>query len=233
MATTLGTRASVRIDDGLVVPAEVGELAAFRCWTMSDDFPDTGRIDYLEGTIEVDMSPEDLQTHGTLKGRLHGYVDRVVSDANLGQVFVDRARLSCPGVGLSCEPDILFVSLEALKAGRVRYVPSSQARPRRLMEVEGAADLVVEVVSDSSVGKDRVRLPPLYARAGVLELWVADGRGAELTFQIFHLEGTAYQPAPADGDGFQRSRVLGRRIRLRREPWELPDTWRYFVDEGP
>ena len=101
------------------------------------------------------------------------------------------------------------------------------------MEVEGAADLVVEVVSDSSVGKDRVRLPPLYARAGVLELWVADGRGAELTFQIFHPEGTVYQPAPADGDGFQRSRVLGRRIRLHREPWELPDTWRYFVDEGP
>ena len=32
-----------------------------------DDFPERGRIDYIAGQIEVDMSPEDLFTHGSLK----------------------------------------------------------------------------------------------------------------------------------------------------------------------
>jgi Uma2 family endonuclease len=221
----------VRFEDGVVIPAETGDFAVFRRWALSDDFPRTGRIDYLEGTIEVDMSPEELQSHGSLKGELYAYVHRVVTGADLGQVFVDRARLSEPAIGLSCEPDVLFVSLEALQSGRARYVAGSPAHPGRLMEVEGAVDLVVEVVSDSSVGKDRTRLPPLYARAGVRELWIADGRGAEVTLQIAHLHGSEYHPAPVRPDGFQESRVLGRWIRVRREPWKLPGTWRYFVDE--
>ena len=191
MTTHVAARPAVRFSDGVVIPADAGDLAAFRRWALSDDFPTTGRIDYVEGTIEVDMSPEELQSHGSLKGELYAYVHRVVRDADLGQVFVDRARLSAPGIGLSCEPDVLFVSLDALQSGRVRYVPVSAVHPERLMEVEGAADLVVEVVSDSSVGKDRTRLPPLYAGAGVRELWIADSRGTDVILQIFHLHGSA------------------------------------------
>jgi len=232
MARTTTGRPAVRLQDRVVIPAEAGEFSAFRCWTFSTDFPESGRIDYLQGTIEVDMSPEELQTHGSLKGRLYAYIDRVVTEANLGQVFVDSTRLSCPEVGLSCEPDVLFISLEALRSGRVRYVPLSTAQPQRLVEIEGGADLVVEVVSDSSVGKDTERLPPLYARAGVRELWIADGRRADLQFQIYHLRESQYRPAPVKGDGLQWSDVIGRWIRLRREGWELPGTWRYFVDEA-
>ncbi|MBI3924127.1 MAG: Uma2 family endonuclease, partial [Armatimonadetes bacterium] len=119
--------------------------------------------------------------------------------------------------------------LEALESGRVRYVPSHSGR---LTEVEGPATLAVEVISDSSVGKDRKRLPPLYARAGVEELWIADARGRELAFEIYHLGQGAYTPALPDAQGFQLSLVLGRRIRLRREPWRFPGTWCYFVDES-
>ncbi len=36
----------------------------------------------------------------------------------------------------------------------------------RYVELEGAPDLVVEIVSDSSVAKDTQRLPPRYAAAG-------------------------------------------------------------------
>ena len=44
-----------------------GSLDDFRRWALSDDFPETGRIDFIEGRIEVDMAPEDLFCHGTLK----------------------------------------------------------------------------------------------------------------------------------------------------------------------
>lgn len=223
-------RAAVRMEDGTVIPADVGDLEGFRRWARSPEFPERGRIDYLEGTLEVDMSPEELQSHGALKVKLVTWIQQVVEDEDLGQVFADRTRLSSPEAGLSCEPDVLFVSLRALQEGRVRYRPSREGS-ERLIEVEGAATLAVEVVSDSSVEKDTRRLPPLYARAGLEELWIADARGPELRFQIHHLEGQGYVPAPLDAEGFQQSRVLSRRLRLRREPWLLPGTWRYRVDE--
>jgi Uma2 family endonuclease len=100
------------------------------------------------------------------------------------------------------------------------------------MEIEGAVDLVVEVVSRSSRGKDTERLPPLYARAGVRELWIADPLGEELSFTIFVPEASEYRPAPVDEEGFQLSGVLGRKLRLRRDPGPLPHTWRYLVDEA-
>jgi Uma2 family endonuclease len=221
-------RPAVCVEDNLAIPAEVGELEAFRRWSYSESFPERGRIDYLAGTIEVDMCPEELQSHGALKSELVSYVQPLVKATNFGQVFVDRGRLCHPGAGLSSEPDILVISLEMLRDGRSRYVSGST--PERKIEVEGSAALVVEVVSDSSAGKDKLRLPPLYAAAGVEELWLADAR-TEMLFQIQNLEEGTWVPAAVDGEGFTRSRILQRWLRLRREPWELPGTWSYFVDD--
>jgi Uma2 family endonuclease len=227
-----GAPLTVCFEDEVLIPPEVGEHAAFRRWILSDARPERGRIDYLSGRIEVDMSPEELQTHGVPKGRLYGYIDGVVTGRNLGQLFVDSTLLSSTEAGLTCEPDVLFVSWEALRSGRVRYLPGPAKRPGRKMEVEGAADLAVEVVSDTSEGKDTRRLPPLYAAAGVRELWLADARGPQVQFRIFHLHEGAYREAPADAGGFRESRVLGRRLRLRREPGPVAETWVYFVDEA-
>ena len=47
-------------------------------------------------------------------------------------------------------------------------------------------DVVLEIVSESSVEKDYERLPELYGRAGVSEFWRADVR-RELTFEILRL----------------------------------------------
>jgi hypothetical protein len=41
----------------------VRSLGEFRAWAASASFPTHGRIDYISGDIEVDMSPEDLYTH--------------------------------------------------------------------------------------------------------------------------------------------------------------------------
>jgi Uma2 family endonuclease len=229
---TTVVRPAVRIEDGLLIPAEAGTLEGFTRWALSEAFPETGRIDFLQGTVEVDMSPEDLQTHGKPKSTLHAYIERIVAAADLGEVYVDRASLRSTEVDLTCEPDVLFVSWESLESGRARHVRSALQEPGRFLQIEGAADLVVEVVSDGSVEKDTERLPPLYARAGVRELWLVDARGPELSFEILHLHGGRYRRAQPDAGGYRQSKVLGRRVRLRREPGRLPETWRYFVDES-
>jgi Uma2 family endonuclease len=226
-------RLAVRFhDELLVVPAEAATgIEAFRRWSVSSDFPERGRIDYLDGAIEVDMTPERLETHGNPKGKIHAAVLRIVEEENLGRVYVDRTRLYSGPAGLSCEPDVLFVSLQSLRRGRVRFVPAA-AGTQDFVEVEGAADLAVEVVSDGSVEKDTRLLPPLYAAAGVRELWLVDCRGEPIDFRILHLRAGRYVQARSDADGYRLSHVLGRRFRLRRQPWELPGTWLYHLDQA-
>lgn len=54
--------------EGLEIDAgDLTDFAHFRAWTRSDRFPERGRIDWLDGVVEVDMAPEDLFTHGTVK----------------------------------------------------------------------------------------------------------------------------------------------------------------------
>lgn len=218
---------SVRIEDEFFLPSEVEGFPAFRLWAQSSEFPRRGRIDYLAGTVEVDMSAEELQSHGALKVKLVARISQIVDEDDRGQVFTDRTRLSSIDASLSCEPDVLFVSFESLQSGRCRYLAGGKAD--RLVEVEGSADLVVEIVSDSSAGKDTRRLPPLYARARVRELWLVDARGAGVDFRILELLGESYTPVVPDQDGFLRSLVLGRRFKIEREPWRVPGTWRYSI----
>lgn len=194
----------------------VQSLDAFRAWAMSDDFPEQGRIDYIDGRIEVDMSPEDLYSHGAIKIELIRVLIQCVRDLGDGELFSDRTRVSTPEAALSSEPDVVFVSEESFTSGRVREVPKASGEPDRYVELEGGPDLVVEIVSDSSVVKDTQRLPPAYWRAGVTEYWLIDARGDDLVFQIHHRGAERFEPVASDADGFQRSRVFVRRFLLTR-----------------
>ena len=202
--------------DELEVPMEIRDLADFRCWATSETFPQRGRIDYIGGRIEVDMSPEDLHTHGKLKVEIvRVLAERVKTDC-LGELYTDSARVSCSSADLSVEPDLAFVSEDALDSGRVRLVPKRGAAQDRYVELDGAPDLIVEIVSDSSMQKDTQRLPTRYYQAGVRELWLIDARQQELLFHIQHRGPVRYEPAACDAEGYQPSIVLGHRYRLER-----------------
>lgn len=115
------------------------------------------------------MGPEEVHSHGAVKVAIAARLYEALVESNRGEVFVDRARVTHPSAGLSVEPDAVAVLWSSLEEDRVRYPEGS--RPGRHVEIEGAPDLIVEVVSDGSVKKDTVRLPKLYAAAGVPELW--------------------------------------------------------------
>lgn len=222
MATTISFQEQIEIP---FFPS----LAKFREWATSDDFPEKVRIDYIAGHIEVDMSPEDLFTHGNLKTRMIVVLGALVHDADLGEIFSDCTRLSSPEADLSSEPDIVVVFHESLETGRVRLVPKASGEPDRYIELEGAPDLVVEIVSDSSVTKDTQRLPQAYWRAGIREFWLADARGNELVFRICRPGPDGYESAPSDPEGFQHSAVFNTWFRLTRRRHRA-GRWRYSLD---
>lgn len=210
MATVL------RIEDEWEIPMDLRGLADFRRWATSDVFPERGRIDYLAGSIEVDMSPEDLHTHGILKTELIRVLGDRVFRLDLGELYSDRTRVSCPDADLSVEPDLVLVTNESLDSGRVRLVPRAGGGEDRYIELEGPPDLIVEIVSDTSVGKDSKRLPGQYYAAGVREFWLVDARLAKLVFRIHRPGASSYDPAPALADGLQYSAVLDRWYQLHR-----------------
>jgi hypothetical protein len=70
---------------------------------------------------------------------------------------VNCTRVVSVTARLSVEPDVLAVLWESLDAGRVREVPAASRKEGRFIELEGAPDLVVEVVSDSSHLRPRAR----------------------------------------------------------------------------
>jgi Uma2 family endonuclease len=221
--------ASPTLDEPFCIPAEARDLEGFRTWARSPRFPRRGRLDYLGGDIEVDMSPEDLYTHGTLKMEVATLLYTLVVKSETGMVFSDRARISSPPADLSVEPDVVAVLWKTLNDGRLREIPSAGERPGRYIELEGAPDLVVEIVSDGSVGKDLKRLPEFYAAAGVPELWIADARGSAIVFEVRTLEAGFYKKVEPDSDGWLLSPLLGLRIRLRRKRVE-PDRWVYELE---
>lgn len=225
----MATQAAVIIEDELTISSEVHHLGSFRQWSHSEGFPDSGRIDYLAGEIEIAMSPEDLYTHGAVKTAMTTALHRLVAESDRGVVFVDRTRVTSPHAELSAEPDIVVALDESFDAGRLREVPSAGGRPGRFIELEGAPDLVVEIVSDTSTGKDTRRLPPLYARAGIPELWLVDARADDLVFRVEVLAGDEYRAVGADADGWLRSPVLGGRVRLSRALTRRA-RWRYLLE---
>jgi Uma2 family endonuclease len=170
---------SVIIEDSLEVPM-IGSLEEFRRWALSDDFPERGRIDYISGSIEVDMSPEDIYCHGVPKTEIIFGLATRNKKLRKGLLLSDCSRVSCPAAELSAEPDVLLIAHEAIAKGRVSLVPQATAEEGRYVELEGPADLVVEIISDSSVKKDTLRLPKAYYRAGVAELWLIDARAHDM-----------------------------------------------------
>ena len=207
---------AIVFEERFEVPMDIGTLGDFRRWALSDDYPERGRMDYLGGRIEVDMSPEDLFTHGTVKTELVVILGQRVKKSVPGSLFTDSARVSSVEADLSAEPDLVLVTDESLDEGRVRLIEKAGAGENRYIELEGAPDLVVEIVSDNSVNKDTRRLPAAYFKAGVREFWLVDARGKEILFQIQRREDSGFEPVSLDADGFQSSVVLGCRYRLDR-----------------
>ena len=220
----------VRFNNGSVkLPGMAPSFDAVRAWKQSDDAPHTGKWSYLGDHFEIDLSMESVFHHGYAKVEIISVLRRLLKPGRRGWVSCDATTLTEDEAGLNCEPDGVVVLAESVLAGRVRYTPKAN-RPQESVEIVGAADVVLEVVSDSSVGKD-VRLePPLLFAAGVREFWRADCRGERCAFEIFARGPADWEPVPADADGFRPSAVLGRRYRLVRLPPRagLP---RFRVDE--
>ena len=109
----------------------------------------------------------------------------------------------------SCQPDTTFVSFDSL-TDKVRLIAG---RDEGFDELEGSPDMVLEIVSRSSVQKDTVTLRRAYWEAGIREYWLVDVRREPHQFDILRHTSRGFAATPKQ-DGWIKSKVFGRAFRL-------------------
>lgn len=206
-------RCGINLADEAFIPDWISDLASFRRWADSQEYPTRGRYAFLQGQLWVDLTMEQLFTHNQVKTKLTAALSQLVDAENNGYLFTDGVRLSHAVADLSAEPDAVFVSFAAIQQGTVKFI---RGQLGGYVELEGSPELVVEIVSLSSVRKDTEVLRELYAKAGISEYWLIDARSTSPTLEILQLTETGYQPVPVEETG-RLSRVLSRRVSLIQE----------------
>ncbi len=220
-------------DEQIVVPPSAHILQGFRDWVLSDAVPEKLKIHFIDGEIIIDMSGEELETHGKVKGEMNSVLTHLNKKTKGGEYYDDCSQFSNEAANLSVIPDGLFVSWESFESGKVKLVERI-GEEGQYVELEGSPDMVLEIVSKYSVRKDTVRLRERFAKAGIREYWLIDARGEDIDFQILVREqgepgasASGYRPAVRK-KGWQYSPVFGRWFRLVRRRGRL-GRWEYTL----
>ena len=139
------------------------------------EFPDDGkRHEIIEG--DHYMTPAPRTKHQSVSVNLSSVMAPFARRHKLGKVLTAPCDVILSDENV-VQPDLLFVS--TARAGIVTD-----------LNIQGAPDLLVEILSESSRKKDEVIKRKLYERFGVQEYWIVD---PELeTVKIFKLAQEKY-----------------------------------------
>ncbi|MFZ5919376.1 MAG: Uma2 family endonuclease [Chloroflexota bacterium] len=150
-------------------------------WTYDDycRLPDDGwRYEVIEGDLYMNPAPRPKHQEAILN--LATAMSQFVRNHRLGKVYAAPIDVILPGLASPVQPDLLFIA-----AGRLDMVKENL--------IEGAPDLIVEVLSPTNWLDDRRVKFRVYALAGVREYWMVDVDRRQI--EAFRLEGGSYTQA--------------------------------------
>lgn len=124
---------------------------------MSDD----KRYELIGGDLM--MAPAPIPYHQWISKNIEYEIERFVREKKLGRVFDAPCDVYLDEENV-VQPDILFVSEE-----RTHIIGKTH--------IQGAPDLAVEILSESTAYTDLMKKKRLYARFGVKEYWIVDPDG--------------------------------------------------------
>lgn len=143
-------------------------------------FPDQDGIrkEIIEG--ELFMSPAPSIKHQLILKRLSLLLDQFVQQQSLGEVLFAPCDVIFSNINIM-QPDILYISNENLEI-------------LTALNIKGAPDLIIEILSPSSIENDRIYKKLVYERFGVKEYWIVDPQEEiievwslrDAKFQLFH-----------------------------------------------
>jgi Uma2 family endonuclease len=161
----------------------------FLAWAGEDT-----RAEWVNGEVIVLMPPKTH--HQLILVFLTHLLDGFAQVFGSGKIIASPFEMKLSAQGSSREPDLLFIS---------------RAHLSRLTEdrLDGPADLVVEIISDDSVTRDRVDKFDEYEAARIPEYWIIDPRPTRQRANFYQLdERGQYQAVPVGADGLYHSKIL-------------------------
>ncbi|HYT94362.1 MAG TPA: Uma2 family endonuclease [Gemmataceae bacterium] len=192
------------------VPSWVVDLDSFCRWADADDFPEHARVWYIKGEVWVDMSREQLFSHLAMKQEFNFVLGGLAKVGKLGLFFPDGLFLSNVHADIGGNPDGTFIATRTVESGAVRLIEGAEGG---YVELEGSPDMVLEVISRSSVRKDTVLLKQAYWEAEIPEYWLVDARKEPLKFDILRHTPKGYVATRKQG-GWLKSAVFGKSFQL-------------------
>ncbi len=148
--------------------------------------------EWVDGEVVVLMTASTK--HQKLVLWLANILNLFIEKYDLGLLLTAPFNMQMPHLKRGREPDILFVAQQ-----RLHIVQTSQ--------LAEAADLVIEVVSPESTGRDRGEKFVEYEAAGVREYWLIDPDRQQAEFYRLTEAGRYHLIFPGD-EGIFRSEVL-------------------------
>jgi Uma2 family endonuclease len=154
--------------------------------------------DYMDQHVElvngmvIKMSPVTSK-HDNITGFLRTLFDLFLERTNMGVVKADPFLARIPG-GHPRQPDLMIITTPNLDKIKPTYL-------------DGAPDLIVEVVSPGSIELDRGTKFEEYEKGGVKEYWLLDPVHQENLFYVLDENGV-YKSQSLDSEGYYSSTVL-------------------------
>jgi Uma2 family endonuclease len=135
-------------------------------WTYEEYYKleDDQRYEIIDGQLLMAPAPDTW--HQDWLGDLYSLVKSFVKKNKLGRLFFAPLDVILDPEN-TVQPDLVFVATKNLGI----------IQPRGIF---GTPDLLVELVSPSSVRRDRYEKMKLYARFGVKEYWIGDAANHSL-----------------------------------------------------
>ncbi len=152
---------------------------------------ETHICEWVDGKI-INMPGASFE-HQSLSKFLVTILNLFVVKNDLGEIVYSPFVMKLEAERRGREPDILFVSKEKTHLIKKNFL-------------DGAADLVIEIISPESVGRDRGEKFVEYEAAGIKEFWLIDPTRKQAEFYNLNAEGF-YRLANIS-DGIFRSQVL-------------------------
>ena len=146
-------------------------------WTYEDysKLLDDQRHEIIDG--ELLMAPAPDTWHQSWIGELYALLRTHVLQDKLGKLFMSPVDVVLDPENI-VQPDLVFIATANLS------IIQRQA-------IFGVPDLLIELVSPSSVRRDRYDKKALYARFGVKEYWIGDP--ANKALEILILKNGSYE----------------------------------------
>jgi len=148
------------------------------------------RAEWVDGKVEL-MSPVSVD-HDQLTGWIYGLLRWITDTDSIGRIFASEVMVRLPEQSRRRLPDLKFVAQERLDIVQKNCI-------------EGAPDLIVEVVSPDSVARDYRDKYQDYLAAGVREYWIVDPLSQSVEVHV--LKGKKYVPL-VEIDGVVTSTVI-------------------------